>query len=211
MLPEPVELRPELVEGPDSVEVGPELVEGPDPPAPRSADIFSRLESPVIVEQKHPLDKSKRRSVLLREGQRWQLPAVDDLSISCDHPRLRWTPGHEMILRRCQREDWPEPLQNDTFATQNDRLALCRNDDLPSESRHVWQGPEHGLHPAVSSGGPPQRVCRLILKHNNAVADDRASSPLHLPIPTMLTIARLEGSGGTAAVHDHHKPGTHGR
>src|SRR4029453_2209104 len=116
-----------------------------------------------------------------------------------------------MILSRCQREDWPEPLQNDTFATQNDRLALGRNDDLPGESRHVCQGSEDRSHPAWSSGGRPQRVSCLILNHDNAVADDRASSALHLPIPAMLTIARLEGSGGTAAVHDHNQPCTRDR
>src|SRR4029453_358966 len=84
--PEPGPMLSEPVEGPW-------LASMPDAPASRSADIFSGLERPVIVEQQHALRKSKRRSVLLRQGQRWQLPAADDCSIACDHPRLRWTPG----------------------------------------------------------------------------------------------------------------------
>ena len=68
------------------------------------------------------------------------------------HERLGWTPRHEMILGRCQREDWSESLGDNALAAQYDGLALGRDHDLARETRHVGQRPEDRPYPAVPAG-----------------------------------------------------------
>src|SRR5215204_4342822 len=110
----------------------------PETPAEsKSAGIVPDLKRPVVAEQQHALRGCEGRTVPERQSQRRQSPAGDDLAIFCDHQRLVGTPGHKMILGRCQRKDWSESLSDCPLAAHYHGLALRRHHELTCKIHYV--------------------------------------------------------------------------